>query len=335
MRGLGLILLGTAALALVACGSEQAGSEQTLESWISAVCEIENTELREATSETKPPPEPGELARSERQAVAELRVSLGQLREIPVPDERRADVERFLELSAAGVERYERALPRLEAASRRLERAMKSVKPENLPPPDPDAQTVAGEIMSQVMAVPAVKEAWEEQQRVWADILSDAADRELEAVAERLGLRRCEEERLAALRLTPAELARCGARGDPVTLAELVEVFRASGISLSISERPCRENDFGAGSDATNHGEPGLDGEEARKRDSREGSVLCGVGEQGAGEKVEVVKYDSDYETHLSVLNVDCSVYPHSRPVYDEQVARVKRALEAVVRSER
>ena len=47
---------------------------------------------------------------------------------------------------------------------------------------------------------------------------------------------------------------------------------------------------------------------------------------------MSVVKYPTDEETKLDVLNVSCSVYPYDDASEAAQVARAKRALEALVR---
>jgi hypothetical protein len=131
--------------------------------------------------------------------------------------------------------------------------------------------------------------------------------------------------------LSSEALARCGSRGNPVTLAKTVEVFRANGITLYADERKCEAPDlYSTNPDATNFGSSGLkrDQEIARK----EGDVLCHVGTKDFGRIVEITKYPTDEETYLDVLNVDCSVYPYNSASEAEQVGRVKRALEALVR---
>ncbi len=46
---------------------------------------------------------------------------------------------------------------------------------------------------------------------------------------------------------------------------------------------------------------------------------------------IEVTKYEAEGETHIDALNVSCTIYPDS-PVHEaEQVAQLKRAMEAVV----
>jgi hypothetical protein len=115
-----------------------------------------------------------------------------------------------------------------------------------------------------------------------------------------------------------------------VTLTKLVEVFRANGVTLDINRRRCR----GIGQtnpDATNMGPSGLDPSEEVER--REGSVLCYVGPRSFGRDVEVLKYRTDTETHVRSLNLQCSVYPSDAASEAMQVARLKRAFEALVRA--
>lgn len=324
-----LLLAATVALALAACGSEERGVSEpsltspTLESWVSGVCEVERSQ---AIAETSEPPSDSSALFSAEQIRKELdagRAALARLREIPVPVEQRADVERYVELLATGMERYERELPRIQAASRRLDEAMKSVSPDELPPPSPEAQTVIAEIMSQLESVPAVRDAWAEQQRAFGAAISAAEDAELELLSGRLGLGRCDAERRAAQQLSAEELARCGSRGKPVTLQELVDVFRANGITLAIDTRACRDPD--GVPDASNS-------ELTEELEQSEGHILCGLEDTNAGKAVEVTKHDSDYETRLRVLNVECAIYPFSRATYAEQVAQLNKALEAVAR---
>lgn len=125
-------------------------------------------------------------------------------------------------------------------------------------------------------------------------------------------------------------LARCGERGAPVTLAKLVEVFRANGITLDINQRRCEHPDA-TDSDATNFGPSSIERDKQVAR--TEGDVLCDVGvmSDSVGRKIEVVKYDGDEETNLRVLNVQCSVYPYDAESETAQVGRVRDALEELV----
>jgi len=65
-----------------------------------------------------------------------------------------------------------------------------------------------------------------------------------------------------------------------------------------------------------------------------EGFVTCHVAhlKNTASRKVEVVKYPTDEETQVGVLNVGCAVYPFDERSERKQVARVKKALEQLAR---
>ena len=132
----------------------------------------------------------------------------------------------------------------------------------------------------------------------------------------------------------PSLLARCGTRGAPVTLAKLVRVLRANGITLDIYRPGCER----LGSDphspgATNAGPSGL--KPGPGVHEREGHVICRVARvpHARNRDVEVVKYATDTETHVGVLNVGCSIYPSDAASERTQVNRLKKALEAVART--
>jgi len=104
------------------------------------------------------------------------------------------------------------------------------------------------------------------------------------------------------------------ARGAPVTLARLVRVARANGVTLDIDERGCKEPErIQTSADATNLGPPGLERRQSVYR--REGEVLCTVvrAPHAHNREVEVVKYPTDTETQVGDLNVGCDVYPFIR----------------------
>ena len=128
-------------------------------------------------------------------------------------------------------------------------------------------------------------------------------------------------------------LALCGSRGAPVTLAKLVTVLRASGTTLEIHRRGCegpRANRHHA--DASNAGPSGLEPRQGVY--SREGHVLRHVAwaPRASNRNVEVVKYPTDTETQVGVLNVGCAVYPSDAASERKQVNRLKRALQALAR---
>jgi hypothetical protein len=117
-----------------------------------------------------------------------------------------------------------------------------------------------------------------------------------------------------------------------VTAAKLVEVFRANGVTLDVNLRKCELSAFVA-AEATNAGPSGLDSDDEVER--REGIVLCHLWfEDSSGPRVEIVKYPTDTETHLSVLHVACSVYPSDPASEERQVRRrVAAALRALSRA--
>jgi hypothetical protein len=136
--------------------------------------------------------------------------------------------------------------------------------------------------------------------------------------------------------LEPAStlLGRCGSRGAPITLARLVRVARTNGVTLDIDERGCEQPErIQTSADATNLGPSGL---KRRPRVYlREGDVFCTVVRvrHVRNRAVEVVKYPTDTETQVRVLNVDCAVYPSDAASEQMQVNRLKKALEAVART--
>lgn len=68
----------------------------------------------------------------------------------------------------------------------------------------------------------------------------------------------------------------------------------------------------------------------AQSRDSRVFCRVAGV-PRASNREVEVVKYPTDVETHVGVLNVGCAVYPYDAPSEAALIERVKKALEALV----
>jgi hypothetical protein len=130
---------------------------------------------------------------------------------------------------------------------------------------------------------------------------------------------------------TAEDAERCGALGSPVTAAKLVEVFRANGVTLDVNQWKCEQSGFVDG-EATNAGPKGFNSDNDVKR--REGHVLCHTWfEYSRGPRVQIVKYPTDTETHFSVLNVDCAVYPSDAASERRQVRRVADALRAVLRA--
>jgi hypothetical protein len=127
---------------------------------------------------------------------------------------------------------------------------------------------------------------------------------------------------------------RCGARGSPVTLEKLIKTARANGIRLDVHRRGCERAAADPHyPDATNAGPSGLEPDPGVFR--REGHVICDVAEarNAKNRSVEVVKYPTDRETQVGVLNVGCAVYPSDAASERRQVARLMRALEALTRA--
>jgi hypothetical protein len=125
--------------------------------------------------------------------------------------------------------------------------------------------------------------------------------------------------------------AACASFGDPVTVATLVETSKEHGLSLEINERWCEEREP-TESQATNAGAKGLTPQPDVSR--REGDVLCFVGTSGDSREVDIVKYPTDRETYLDVLNVSCAVYPYDAGSEEQQVSRVAAVLRDLARRE-
>lgn len=328
-----MLVVATATLALAACGADKSAEPaSTLESWRVAACDV-FTSYAEALEPPKTEgeiPSPGSSDELRRQINASKEV-LANLRAIPLPDESRADAERFIEIMALSASGLEKAAPRIEEASRRLDQAIKSIDPEDLPPAPEEPTTVAGGIMSQLMSVPEVADAFADMMRAYESIAAGIDEEEAERVSERLGLSDCGRPK-PEKGLGPEALTRCGSRGSPVTVQELVDVFREHGITLDIKEQTCGKPEgkkvAGFDSDATNAGPDGLD--QPDERELREGYVLCDVADAGFTAKVRVVKYATDTETYITAANVHCAIYPHSTAHEAAQVGRLKNAMESV-----
>ena len=267
---------------------------------------------------------------SKRQA-ALMRDLATTLQAIPLPAEHGVDAEKYVAMFGTVAKQYEEALPRIQAAGQRLDQAMKAVDADDLPPP-PEGETVAGGIMIQMMSVPAVKEAWTELMRASQAAAQGIDGVEAERLGKVLGLDQCEEPDDAEERLSASELAQCGTRGAPVSLQKLVDVFRANDISLEIQEDTCSISEKarveGARPDATNAGPSGLS--QTDEMELKEGFILCSVEDESFGDELLVNKWDTDTETSLTVLNIRCTIYPHSASAEADQIARVKKAMEAV-----
>jgi hypothetical protein len=323
-----IVAAGAAVLAsmLAACGAETgAPAEATLESWRKSACALESEPVQPQT-----PPDPSQgLTGGLGEPVEEMRALVKSLRAIPAPDEHRDDIERLIELVETGADQYEAALPRIRAASRRLEQAMASIDESELPPLK-EPMTVAGGIMTQMMSVPAVKEAFEDMMAAYKPLEAGFDEAELKRLTESLGLDKCPGQ--AEPRPSASELDRCGSRGKPVSLEELIRIFRRHGISLELDEDTCvmpvKERGRAYDPDATNAGPSGLSQPDQIERE--QGHVMCTVADSGVDHELVVNKYSTDTETSFVVHNVDCVLYPYSTAVEAEQVARVKKAMKAV-----
>jgi hypothetical protein len=256
---------------------------------------------------------------------------VANLRAIPLPEENRAEAERFIEILALSADGLEEAAPRIEEASRRLHQAIEPIDPEDLPPAPKEPTTVAGGIMAQLMSVPEYADAFEDLMRAYESAASGVDDKEAARLSERLGVSECMNPE-PTLGLSEEALARCGSRGSPVTLQELVDVAREHGVTLDIQEETCRKAEGekvpGFDSDATNAGRGGPDVPEERRL--REGHVLCDVSDASLAAKAQVTKYATDTETYIRAANVECAIYPHSTAQEAAQVSRLKDALEDV-----
>ena len=266
----------------------------------------------------------------DRQLLEQMQAAVTSLRAIPAPAAHRDDIDAVIDIIATSADRYEAALPQMRAAARRLERAMKSIDEADLPPA-PEGTTVAGGIMAQMMAVPAVRDAFNAQLALYEELGKGIDEKEAERLAKAVGLDRCPKEK-GEPALTAAQLERCGSRGKPVSVQALVDIFRAHEISLAIDEHTCtvplgkRVGGFDSDATTTESTEPEL----ADRIRREQGYVLCNVDDAGVDHQLVVNKWDTDTETSFRVHNVDCVLYPYSPAVEAKQVGRVKKAMEGV-----
>lgn len=324
-------LIGVAAAAglassVAACGTGADGpAGATLESWRARACAL--VSQREPL---QPPPDPGHALTSELdEPVEEARALVEALRAIPAPAEHGEDIERLIDLVELQADAYEAALPRIREASLRLEQALASVDEGELPPLQEPA-TVAGGIMAQLMGVPAVKKAFDDWTAAYAEAQTDLDPTETKRLTESLGLDDCPGD--AEPRPSAVKLDRCRSRGTPVSVGELIQILRRHGISLELDEDTCvmpaGERGRGYDPDATNAGPTGLSQSDQVGRE--EGHVMCTVADTGVDHELVVNKFSTDTETSFAVHNVNCVLYPHSTAVEAEQVARMRRAMQAV-----
>ena len=175
---------------VVGCGTEAgSGSEVTFESWRTSACSV-LTSSRKAVASPPLPDDDGAFDAFIRKEVEAWREAAEDMRAVPLPDDRRQQAERFVELNAEIADAYAAALPRIEAASRRWNEVLKSIDPSTIEPKS-ERETVVGSIMAQLHEVPAAREAMKELERAQDSGLSDANEREAEQLTAELGLEDC------------------------------------------------------------------------------------------------------------------------------------------------
>ena len=326
---LGVVVVGV----IAACGTSSQSGAVTLASWRESYCSIAKShdkamEAAEPASDDVAEYSP---ATTRRQLKA-MRDLVAELRKLPPPADHGAEVTSLLDLFALTADNFEKAIPRIDAAGRRFEQVLKSVDPDAELAPAPKDATVAGGIMSQMMSIPGVRDALIELEASYEAATAGIDEKEADRLGKVLGLEQCDESEDDEARPTAAELARCGARGAPVSLHELVDVFRANDISLAIQEDTCSISEQarveGARPDATNAGPSGLS--QTDDVEVKEGFILCHVEDEILSDELAINKWDTDTETSLTVHNVRCTIYPHSASTEAAQIARVKKAMEAV-----
>ncbi len=132
-----------------------------------------------------------------------------------------------------------------------------------------------------------------------------------------------------------------GADTTPVTLERLLQVFRAKGITMfndPICQLPVDE---WAASNVPLYGPDAADLDEsmAPEDDARDhivdeqGAVYCDARAEThplTEEGVHEVRYEGDYETHFSVANVTCSIYPEEGKEA-KQLLRLRQAMADLV----
>ena len=174
------------------CGSEAgSSSEVTFESWRTSACAVLRSGVESELAKVPPlPDDSGAFDAFMRRGAEALRETAADLRAIPLPDDRRQQAERFVELSVDMADTYAAALPRIEAASRRWEEVLETIDPATMEPKK-EGETVVGSIMTQLHEVPAAREAMEELERAQNAGLSAASQREAERLIAELGLEDC------------------------------------------------------------------------------------------------------------------------------------------------
>jgi hypothetical protein len=182
------------ALALAGCGRvETAASENDLASWRDRVCALNAAYTDAARPEVPATNDAQELwsPEQDRRAVTLMLEFAAELRAIPLPEEQREAAHAYVEYHATVAERYEESISRVRQASRRWERVTATIEPDELPPA-PEGETVVGAIMTQLLSVPAARDAWNDLQRELAAFIRAVDGDEGKRLARSLGLDRCE-----------------------------------------------------------------------------------------------------------------------------------------------
>jgi len=107
----------------------------------------------------------------------------------------------------------------------------------------------------------------------------------------------------------------------PVTVDELVSVFRANHISLR-NEHGCSSPPMLA--EASNISDNPKRGETVN---AREGDVICTIEPVSKGTQVRRRHYSGDQMTYLTTLNVLCAVFPSDDVHSSRQIGNAERAL--------
>ncbi len=303
---------------MAACGSESSSaSELTLDDWRDRVCALA-TQFEQAAPESEPDAaEPFEYLESTRHEVDAIKKLAAGLEAIPSPSEHRADAQEFVAMMAAMAKRYEESAPRIEAASRRLRKAMESIDPDELPPPPEDA-TVAGGIMAQMMSIPEFSEAWADMMRELAAVEAEVDAHELERLGNVLGIESCLEDDQEPQPAVEAQPCR-SSPGVPITENALKQALAARGIQVYRDDR-CHGNDVAS---LSNLADP-VPYDQHEGITAAEGHIFCDVHPQGLGAQLERFVWRNDPNpVHVRVLNVSCSIYPDRR----EHVDTLEEAL--------
>jgi hypothetical protein len=185
------------AVAVTACGSQTASpGDIPLTSWTEQACTalgsysrgLDEQADRESADEVD-----GVPRRSFAATVDVMSALVSALRAIPSPSERRAEVDRFIELLDVSTAAAAKAQPRIDAATQRLMKLIATTDPDTLPPP-PEGSTSVGGVMSQMASVPALKEAWIEMTAALSSLEDTTNEKEYATLLGELKLGKCEQD---------------------------------------------------------------------------------------------------------------------------------------------